>query len=811
MKSLLRDLRFALRLLAKRPALTLAAVLCLGLGIAAVTVIFSFVDAVLLRPLPVPEAERVMVVWNRFLGRDVEKFPSSGHEFEDHRNDNRAFEHLAGIIPWSYNLTTGDGEPQRIEAGRVSAALFDILGAEPAFGRTYTREEEAAQAPVAVLGHDLWQRRFGSDPAVVGRAVGLDGMPHTVVGVLDESFRFPLAPEADLWVPFTPNPAVPRQMRGVLMVGRLAPGVSQRQAQAEMDNLARRFEAGYPDLYPPEAGFGIGLVPLREEMVGEVRPLLWALMAAVALVLLIACANVANLQLAQATARAKELAIRTSLGSGRAGVIRQLLVESLVLGLAGGVLGVLLAVAGLRLLVALDLGQVSNLAEVTLDGRVLLFALAVSLLSGLLFGLAPAAKAFRPDLVGQLKEGGRTSGLGGGRHPLRSALVVAEVALALTVLVGAGLMLRSLYHLAETDPGFRTEGVVTAELVLSRNAYPGPPQVLDFSRRLAERLAAAPGLAEVALASDLPLEPRFTGGPEVEGWQPGAGDTPPLAGYQMVSPGYFRVLGIPLSEGRDFTAADRDGAAPVAVVDQQLARTYWPEGSALGKRLRLPGLGPAPEWRQVVGVVGSLDIEGFVVAPEPRVYLPFSQSPTPMVAVVATTEGDAAAAAQAVREAVWAVDSEQPVDDVRSMDRALAETIARPRLNATLFTVFAGIALLLAAVGVYGVMAYSVAQRTREIGLRMALGADRATVLAMVVRRGMVLAGAGLAAGLVLALLTGRLAARWVEDLAYGVSATDVATYLAVPLLLAGLVLVASWLPARRATRVDPQVALRHE
>jgi putative ABC transport system permease protein len=810
MERLLRDLRYALRVLARRRGLTAAAVLCLALGIGATTVVFSFVDAVLLRPLPYPQPERVMMIWNHFLGKDLPAIPSSGHEFEDHRRDDRAFDAIAGALPWNFNLTTGSGDPERIVGGRVSAALFDVLGTETRTGRTWSEAEERGQATLAVLGHDLWQRRFGGDPDVVGTTLELDGAPYEVIGVLREDFRFPVF-EADLWVPFTPNPAVPRRARGVRLIGRLAPGVDAAQAQAELDRIAAQWQEQYPDLYPADAGWGIHLQPIRELLTGEVRPLLLALFAAVLLVLLIACANVANLLLAQAAARGKEISLRTALGAGRGTLVRQLLTESLLLGVAGGVLGVVFAFFGQRALVALDLGEVPRLAAVAIDGRVLAFAVAVSLVTGLLFGLAPAWSAFRPDLVENLKEGGRSGSMAGARSPLRSALVVAEIALALVVLVGAGLMLRSFQRLSAVDPGFRTEGLLTAELALSPRAYPTPERRMDLYRRLLERLDASPQVRRTALASNLPLSPGLSGSPQVEGWEPRAGETELVVGYQVVSPSYFEVLGLERVDGRLFDETDDAQGARVAIVDDELARRWWPGGSAIGRRVSLPGLMPPGEWLRVVGVVRSLAIEGVSDLPERRLYLPYPQLPTGTLEVVARTAAAPLAAAPALRQTVWSLDPQVPIPKLRDMEAALRESIARPKVNAVLFTVFAAIALLLASLGVYGVMAYSVSQRTREIGVRMALGSDRGRALGLVLRRGMLLTAAGLLLGWGVAVLLGRTLESTLAGLTYEVSPTDAVTLLGVPAVLAAVAFLACWLPARRATKIDPTEALRYE
>jgi len=808
MERLLRDLRYAVRVLGRRPVLTTAAVLCLALGIGATTVVFSFVDAVLLRPLPYPQADRVVMIWNQFLLRDLPEYPSSGQEFEDHRRVDRAFDAIAGVIPWDFNLTTESGSPERIVGGRVSASLFEILGSEPLLGRVFNDREESTQVAVVVLGHDLWQRRFAGDREVIGTTLALDGTPHEVIGVLPRDFRFPVI-TADLWVPFTPNPAVPRRARGVRLVARIAPGFTAEQAQAELDRLAAQWQRQYPDAYPEDSGWGMWMQPIREQIAGDVRPLLVALFGAVVLVLLIACANVANLLLAQAAARSKEIALRTALGAGRGALTRQLLTESLLLGLAGGVVGVVLAFFGQRTLVALEVGDVPRLAAVSVDLRVLLFALSVSVATGVLFGLAPAWSTLRPNLVEALKEGGNAA-VGDGRRPVRTALVVGEIALAVAVLVAAGMMLRSFQELSAVDPGFRTEGLLTAELALSTRDYP-PPRVVELVRRLDERLEALPDVRRAAFASLLPLERGPAGSPIVEGWEPGSSAAAPVVAYQSVTPDYFDLLGLAAVDGRLFTDADNDQTVQVAIVDRELASLYWPGRSAIGRRLHLPGLMPPDSWLRVIGVVDDLEIAGLSEAEERRIYMSYLQSPTRTLNVVAETTGVPFAAAETLRRTVWAIDPQMPIPRLEAMDEVVSSSISRPKINAVLFTLFAAVALLLAAIGVYGVMTFSVAQRTREIGVRMALGARRGGVLAMVMKRGLLLATGGLTLGLVLALLLGRLYAGQLAAVVFGVSPTDLATFVVVPLVLTLVALVACWLPARRATRIEPTEALRYE
>lgn len=813
MEELHRDLRFAVRSLVRSPGFTVAAVLCLALGIGANSAVFSVVQAVLLRPLPYQDPERLVMVWGQMLADDRTELPASGAEFRDYRDTSRSLDATAAIVNRYVNLT-GEGEPERVVAGRVSASLFPLLGSEAELGRTFLPEEDRrGDEKVVLLSNDLWRRRYGADSGIVGEKILLSDEPFTVVGVMPAGFEFKFeAFEHELWIPIAIDweHLPPRDFRGLRVLARVAPGVGLTQAQAEMDTIARRFQADWPEIYGAESGWGVRLVPLHEQVVGDVRPALAVLTGLVALVLLIACVNVANLLLARAADRSKEVAIRSAVGAGRRDLVRQLLAESVLLAVAGGVLGLTLAHLGLRVLKALDPSDLPRLSEVGIDGGVLGFTLVVAVVTGLLFGLVPALRASRPDLQSTLKEGGKTSaGAGGGR--LRSALVVAEVALALMVLVGAGLMVRSFLSLRSVDPGFAVDGVLTAQLYFSPTRYPEPHQKVDYGRRLLERLGSLPGVRAAGAVSGLPMgEVQMIIETDIEGdLRPDAAARPAFD-WRPVMPGYFRAMGIPLREGRFFDARDHADSLAVAVVSDDLARRFWPGETAVGKRLKLLGGQPrGPEWRTVVGVVGhvrALSLEGG--ESEEQVYTPMAQGAVPFFSVVLRTEGgDPAALSSRVREAIWSVDSDQPVENLQTMEAIVHAASAGQRGYAMLLSIFAGVALVLAVVGVYGVMAYSVARRTREIGLRMSLGAGRQDVLGLVVSQGSVLAGLGLAAGAVLALG----AARSLSGLLYGVSTYDPATFAAVALMLGTLSLAASLIPAYRATQVDPIVSLRSE
>jgi putative ABC transport system permease protein len=811
MDALLQDLRFAFRGLRRSPGFTTAAVLCLALGIGANTAVFSVLNSVLLRPLPFKDPERIVVVWGQMLSDDMRELPASGAEFLDYREQVKSFSEVAAVINRYINLT-GQDTPERLVAARVSANLFPLLGVEPALGRTFLPEEDKfGNEKVVLLSHGLWRRRFGGDPGILGRKLTLSEEPYTVVGVMPPSFRFKIGMfDHDLWIPIAIHleKLPPRSFRGLEVVARLKPGVSLEQAEAEIDALAASFQRDYPEVYDAESGWGIDLVPLQDQIVGDSRPALILLMGTVALVLLIACANVANLLLARSTARQKEVAIRGALGASRGGLLRQFLTESVLLSLLGGACGLVLAYWGIRTVVALNPGNLPRLNEVGIDGPVLAFTLTVSVLTGILFGLAPALRAFRPDLQGTLKEGGKTSGQGSGHKRLRNALVVAEMAVALVVLVGAGLLVRSLLRLQEVDPGFRPEGVLTLQVYLSPTKYRDGPQQAAYVQRLLESLRQVPGVQGVGAVSGLPLgEVQALVEATLEGYVQGREEATPTVDWRPASPGYLEVMGIPLLQGRGFSDLDHAEAQQVAIVDDSLVRRFWPGQNPIGKRLQLTtGRGDGSTvWRTVVGVVGhvrALSLEG---ESREQVYTPLAQSPFPYISVALRTASDSLQIGDAVRQAIWAVDPDQPVDKVQPMTQIVQGAAAGRRSYAVLLGAFAVVALVLATVGVYGVMAYSVAQRHHEIGIRMALGARPADVLKLVVAQGLALAGIGLVLGAALSLWS----SRWVESLLFGVSATDLATLLGVAVLLGGVTLLASYLPARRAARVDPMVTFR--
>lgn len=804
MDTLWHDLRYGVRMLAKNPGFTTVAVLALALGIGANTAVFSVVNAVLLRPLPLTEPDRLVWMWGDGIRQQGNGRGSiSPPDFLDFREQNQSFERLAAFQNSPFNLT-GAGEPERVNGVRVSAGFFETLGVRPMHGRTFvTEEEQDGRGQVAVIGYGLWQRRFGGDPSLVGKTISLNGNSFTVIGILPLGFQFP-RDEVELWAPITfrVQPTSVRRFHFLRPIARLKPGVSLAQAQAEINAITVRLEQQYPD---SNTNYGARLVLLPEQIVGDLRPTLWMLVAAVAFVLLIACANVANLLLARAATRQKEIAIRSALGAGRWRVVRQLLTESVALGLGGGLLGFLIAWWGVKLLVALGPSNIPRLREVTVDGRVLGFTLAVSLLTGMLFGLVPALQASRSGLGETLKEGSRGStGLSG--RLVRGALVVSEIALALVLLVGAGLMLKSFLRLTQIDPGFQAVNTLTMQIGLTQARYADAPPRAAFFQQLLPRLAALPGVRHTGAVSQLPMSGQnndtwFTveGRPAVS-----AGDRLG-ANQRVVSPDYFRALGIPLIKGRYFTERDTTTAPNAIIISQTFASQVFPNEDPIGKRLTVDFGQP---WTgEIVGIVGAIRHAGLSIEPWREMYFPHAQTPVGGMNLVVRAAGDPTILASAIKSEVQALDKDLPLYNVRTMETVVSDTVAQPRFRALLLGIFAAVALILAAVGIYGVMSYYVTQRTHEIGIRMALGAQRRDVLRLVVGQGMVLAVSGVGIGLAAAFAL----TRWIATLLYQVRATDPMTFAVISLLLAFVALLACYLPARRATKVDPMVALRYE
>ena len=805
MTSLWQDVRYALRMLAKNPGFAIIAVLALTLGIGADTAIFSVVNSVLLRPLPYDESDRLVFLSER--SPVLEGMSIAYPNFVDWRDQNDVFENIGVFRRQNFNLT-GSGEPERLIGGQVSADLFDVLKVEAAIGRVFINDEDKPDAsPVAVLSHALWQRKFGGDPNILDQSITLDGRPYTVIGIMSADFLPPR--QADLWTPVGQVSRDPGWVNrgnhpGLYGVARLKPGVTLDQAREAMDIVATNLEKQYPD---SNTGNRVTLAPLLDQYVRNIRPALWVLLGAVGLVLLIACANVANLLLARATARQKEIAIRTALGASRWRIVRQLLTESILLAVAGGSLGLLLANWGVKLIVAISPNSIPRSREISLDNRVLVFTIAVSALTGIIFGLVPALQMSKPDLNETLKDAGR--GSTSRRHIARSVLVVAEVALTLVLLVGAGLMIRSFVRLQQVDPGFNYDNLLTFTITLPQRKYPEDQQKINFFEQLSERLRGLPGVETVGLTSGLPLgnngwQTSFV----IDGQPPPEPGKMPLTEAAVASPDYFQSIGIAVLKGRNFTEQDTKDAGRVALIDEEFAKRYWPDEDPIGKRYRAGGSDPRNPLIEVVGVVRRVKMDGLNQdSNRVQSYYPFRQLPFGGMTVTVKTTGDPMSIVSASRQQVLSLDADQPLYNVNTMQQLRADSIAPQRLNLMLFGIFGAVALILAAVGIYGVMAYTVTQRTHEIGIRMALGAQPSSVLGLVIRQGMSLAVAGLGIGIIGAWL----ATRVMSSFLFGISATDTVTFIAVPVVLAAVALAACAFPARRATKVDPMIALRYE
>ena len=801
-----RDLRQAVRSLAGRPGFCATAVVTLALGVGANTAIFSAVNAVLLKPLPFADPGRLVVLWQ--TRPDGTQNAVSGRDFIAWRSQTRGFSAMAALAGWYYNITGGESSEQLLGA-RVSANMFELLDVAPHLGRGFAPAEDSAGAPrVAILSHELWQRRFAGDRGVLGRAITLNGDPHTVIGVMPAGFLIFPQP-VDVWTALAFGPEINLESYRSVVIGRLRPAADLEQARQEMRLIAGRMSAEFPDT---NGGWGVRLLTLEEEFAGKVRGALWTLLGSVGLVLLIACGNVANLLLARTAARNRELALRSALGAGRWRLVRSLLTESLMLSLAGGVLALAVAWGGLQLLVVTYPGVLPRANEVRIDVTVLGFTLAVSLLTGLLFTLFPARQVLRADLNSLLKEGQRTAGTGSAGGRSRALLVVSQIALSLMLLIGAGLLLRSLLRLQRMDRGWRPEHLLTLQVNLPSARYPERPSILAGQRMLVERIAALPGVSAAAATTSVPLDGqrvismyfRAEGQPEVPAAQQ------PAAPVHLVSEDYLRVIGLRLREGRMFTERDGPQSPPVVVVSRSLAQRYWPGENATGKRVIVgaPGVGgTAKVAREVVGVVDDVVYPTKLPEDSVEIYMPFSQSKWPFFFLVVRASGRPDALAGSVRRQIRELDAELPAYNVQPMTDFLAKINGRPRWNGLLLGIFAALAAVLALVGIYGVVTYSAGQRAQEIGVRMALGAQPGDVVRMILRQGIGMAGAGLVLGLGGYLMASGLLA----GLVYGISPLDPVAIAAGAALLGVMAVVASYLPARRATRVDPVRALRSE
>jgi predicted permease len=815
-ESLLRDVRLDLRALTRRPAFALVALLTLALGIGANTAIFSVVHAVELKPLPYERPDELVRLFTRFPTMKLERFWFSRPEYFELARDARSYRSIGAWSSGSASLA-GGVEPVRVDAIAATASLFRVLGVPAALGSTFSDEANRPGAePVVVLGHGVWQSAFGGDARIVGRVIRVDGVPTTVVGVMPRGFDFP-DPAVQAFRPLTLDPANLGNRGGHFLnvLGRLAPETGLERARAEIDLLIQASRELYAGKHPfDREKHPIVIEPLHEVVVGEARPRMLLLLGAVGLVLLIACANVASLLLARAETRRRELALRTALGATRARLVRQALVESVLLGLGGGVLGAALAAVGLRAILALDPGAVPRVHEVRLDASVLLFTTAVSLLTGFLFGLAPALRIDVRALAAALKSSAHQATGGPRSHRLRRGLVVAEMAVALMLALGASLMIRSFESLLKVDPGFQPSGLVSLQLRVTNAEYPEAAQVTGFFDELRRRVLALPGVASASLMSGLPPNrPINANDIMFEGKTLQPGDPPWNVDYwQIVADDYFTTLRIPLVEGRYLEAGDAPGAPLAAVVNEAMARKFWPGESPLGRRVRPAG--DESPWVTIVGVVGDVKQQGLEASTGTELYMPMRQTPEmiggasrTMILVARAGQADPGALIPALRGTVASLDPGLPITNVRTLDEVLGEAVARPRFVATLLFLFAAVALLLAAVGIYGVLAEAVTQRTGEIGVRMALGADRSRILRMIVGQGMALAAAGLALGLLGSLALVRL----MRSLLFGVGAADPLSWAAGAAVLLAVALTACLLPALRATRVDPMVALRAE
>ena len=821
MDTLLKDLRYAARSLRRSPGFTFVAILTLALGIGANTAIFSVVNAVLLRPLPYPDSERLMFISER--DQQMRRLSVAWPNYVDWRTQNSVFQEIGVYNRDSYNLI-GAGDPRRVLAGQVSAGFFTTLKVNPLLGRVFTHEEDQpGAAPVVVLSYSLWQSVFSGDSNVVNRTITLNNRSYSVLGVMPAEFQFPA--RSEIWVSAgqLSNRWQHRNNHpGLYAVARLKDGITVEQARADLERIAASLASEYPDT---NKGHGVTLTTLLENTLGDISRSLWILFAAAGLVLAIACANVANLMLVRAATRQKELAIRSALGAGRLRLARQLLAESLLIAVIGSIAGLLLARWLLSALVVSTTPGLPRAAEIDLDGRVLIFTAVCSILTGFLFGLIPAIRAGRVDPEQALKESGR--GRGSLKQKTRGVLVISEVALAMVLLVGAGLLLRSFYRLNQVNSGFDYENVISLNISPPATKYPTVEQRVGFYQSLIEKMKALPGVPSIGLTSGLPFgQSGWRTGFAVDGKPvPPANEAPQFEAC-AVSPDYFRTMGIPLREGRYFTEQDNrqhlagrdlsnfdEGAKQVMglnaiIIDEEFARRHWPSESAVGKRIRLTPVDPGSPYLTVVGVVGRVKMDRLSVESNyVQAYVPILQMPMPTVVGVMRSSLDESQLTALARQAVQAVDPNQPIYGIRTLARIRAESIAPERLNLSLLSLFAGLALLLAGIGIYGVISYAAAQRTQEIGVRMALGARPSDVLHLIARQGLLLALVGIAIGLGTAFMLTRL----MSQLLFGISTTDAITFFSVPLILLAVAAAACYIPARRATKVDPLVALRTE
>ena len=815
---MLKDVRFALRQLLKQPGFTAIAVVTVALAIGATTAVLSLVNGLLVRPLPYGDPQRLVLLLQHFKSQNLERIPVSPPEFVDYETRTHSFERLGAFGYTSFNHA-GEDRPERIAGATITAGVLPLLGVSPIKGRFFQPDECAVgRDDVVIISARLWERRFNSDPTIVGNKISLNGRPHTVVGIMPRKFDFPLplfnvqgsrfASRPDIWKPiaFTNDELSARYSRSYGVIGRLRQGVSSARAQVQIDTITANFRHANPKNYPPGlTEFGAKLYPLQDQVVGPMRTGLWILLGAVTLVLLIACANLTIMLLARAASRQREMAIRVALGASLKRMLRQLLTESVLVSILGGTAGVLLAIWAIDLLRMIGAQTVPRLREVNLDLSVLAMTLGVAVVTGILFGLVPAVVSAKPELTEALKEGGRGSTGGAHRNRLRNALIVAETVLALVLLIGAGLLVKSFVRLQNVSPGFNPHNVLTAEISLPVEKYPRGLPVINFYNEAERRIKNIPGVRHGAFTVMLPLSGSNTDSSFIiEGQDPKMTGAYPDEEIRDVTPDYFRVLETPLLKGRFFTETDTADSPPVVIVNQAFVKKYFRDGEALGKRISRDDTNP--KWATIVGVVADIKHRGLDIEAQPEYYLPHTQGPDREMVLAVRSSQDARTLARTVQEELRNVDPDIPLSNVRTLDAVVADSVAPRRLSVVLLSAFSGIALLLASVGMYGVMSFLVVQRTHEIGVRMALGAQRSDVLRMVIGHAAKLLGIGAAIGLPIAFFSNSA----LRTLLYQVGPFDLSIFLIVTLILAGVALLASYIPAVRATRADPMLALAH-
>lgn len=825
MENSIQDIRYALRWLIKQPGFTVVALLTIAIGIGSNSAIFSVLNAILLRPLPYQDSGRLVMLWDNFKALDLMRIGAISAELIDYQNENQAFEDVAGFRNVQFSLT-GSGTAEQVTGSRVSPNLFSMLGAAPSIGRGFVAEDaQPGHENIAILSHELWRRRFSSDSSIVGRTVLLNGNLYTIAGVMPEGFQFPhqsfpFAEHAEIWTPLALNTQEVATRGGnhnIMVLAKLKPGVSIEQGQRDMDRVAQQLLQRYPNAYlgpgGADGGWQITASSLYEEIVGKIRKSLVILLAAVAFVLLIVCANIANLLLVRLSSRHKEMSIRLAVGAGRGRLVRQMIAESLVLAILGGALGLFLAYWAINVLLAIKPANVPRITEIGIDGRILLFTVAISILTGLVFGLAPALQASKLQLSESLREGGWNSHAGMGHQRIRNIFVVAQITIALVLLVGSGLMVKAFNRLRSVDPGYKPDRILMADVSLRGPNYQEGTKRSAFYQKLLQKLQEIPNLQSAAVVSIPPLsQDSFQAPFSIEGRPFDPTGMPPLADFLVVSPGYFSTMNIPIVNGRDISEQDKEDAPGVALISLRTAQNFFHNQDPIGKRIKMGApMSPRP-WLTIIGVVGTVRQQGLSTAPQSQIYMSYLQDPgrtlfSVMALAVRSNSTDPTVLVPSLREAVASVDKDVPLFNVKTMEEALANSISREKFNAFLMTILAMSALILASVGVYGVMAYLATQRTHEIAVRMALGAHPKDILKLIVGRGMLLVLLALGIGVVAALALTRV----MVSLLYDVTASDPITIVIASMLLGASALVANLIPALRAAKVDPLIALRHE